>query len=186
MIRSVEISFIENSSVHIWGITAYGINRVRENVPDAENRRAFRKNSVNPVSFAHQLDTQRLRITAERNDWCDWIKCSGTERFRKKHGIFPDVVATRPDGVKIAIEVERTVKSKSRYPRIMGSHLHARKFGQWDEIFYLCPDARIKRRLENIYSEIEEVDYFGNSVKITDQHRQLFRFYSYDENWTGV
>ena len=186
MIRSVEISFIESSSAQIWGITAYGINSVREKIPDAENRRAFSKNSVNPVSFTHQLDIQRLRISAERSGWYDWTKCSGTERFSKKRGIIPDVVATRPDGVRIAIEVERTVKSKSRYPRIMGSHLHARKFGQWDEIIYLCPDARIKRRLENIYSEIEEVDYFGDSVKITDQHRQHFRFYSYDENWTGV
>ncbi len=186
MIRCVEISFIENSSAQIWGITAYGINSVREKIPDAENRRAFRKNSVNPVSFRHQLDIQRLRITAERSGWYDWTKCSGAERFSKKRGIFPDVVATRPDGVRVAIEVERTVKSKNRYPRIMESHLHARKFGQWDEIIYLCPDARIKRRLENIYSEIEEVDYFGNPVKITDQHRQHFRFYSYDENWTGA
>lgn len=186
MIRSVEISFIENASTQIWGITSYGINSVREKIPDAENRRAFSKRAVNPVSFTHQLDIQRLRISAERSGWYDWTKCSGAERFSKKRGIFPDVVATRPDGMRIALEVERTVKSKSRYPKIMGAHLHARKFCQWDEIIYLCPDARIKRRLENIYSEIEQVDYFGNTVKITDQHRQHFRFYSYDENWTGI
>ena len=183
LVRCSEISFLGDSVNEIWGISKHGITRVQEFFGYGESRPVFNKSFVNPTSLLHQMDIQRLRIAAERNGWKNWRK-SRRGAIAKKGENHPDAIAVRPDGVKVAIEVERTIKSKGRYPDILAAHLHSRKLGYWDEIFYFCPDAKVKRRLERIFSEIQEVKYFGNSVKISDEHRAPFRFYAYDDDWT--
>ncbi len=183
LIRKVEVSFLEDSASEIWGITRHGIARVQENLNIAESRTAFNKRAVNPTSFSHQLDIQRIRIVAERGGWQNWGRYSGSDGLLQKGQIYPDAVAVRPNGSKIAIEVERTIKTKDRYPRIMAAHLHGRKVGRWDQIYYMCPNAQVKMRLERIFSKISEIHYFGSTINITEAHRQPFQFFVYDENW---
>ncbi len=184
LIKSAEVSFLPNSADEVWGITNSGITAVQTFLGVEEQRKVFNKRSVNPNSFSHQLDIQRLRVRAERSGWSSWSRLVGRENFIQKGEKYPDAIAKRLDGVKVAIEVERTIKTKNLYPRIMASHLHARKHGKWDEIYYFCPNNQIKRRLVQIYSAITEVKYFGNNVKITDEHRRPFQFFTYDEDWT--
>lgn len=182
LIRCAEVSFLGDSANEIWGISQHGIKFVQEMTGCSDSRPAFNKRSVNPSSLLHQIDIQRLRIKAERNGWKNWMK-SRPSGAVKKGEVFPDATAVRPDGVRVAIEMERTIKSKKRYPDILKSHLHSRRLGHWDEIYYFCPDVQLKRRLERTFSQIQEVRYFGKSVKITDEHRKPFRFYVYDDDW---
>ncbi len=182
MVRSAEVTVLETKTADVWGISKQGVGITQERFRIEASGMAFSKRNVNPVSFTHHLDIQRLRISAERNGWTDWRRYGSS--FYHKTQIRPDAVATRPDGISAAIEVERTVKSKRRYPKIMASHLHSRKQGRWDVICYLCPDSGLKLRLERIFAGISEVSYFGSNVKITDEHRRLFQFYSYDDDWT--
>ena len=184
LIRNVEVSFLKNSKDEVWGITKPGIMMVQEVLGTEEPRRALDKRTIKPISFNHHLDIQRLRVKAERCGWHGWRRMIGSESFIGKSEKIPDAIAKRQDGARIAIEVERTIKSKRRYPGILASHLHARKNCKWDEIYYFCPDSQSKRRLERIFLEITEVKYFQNTVKITDEHFQPFGFYSYDDDWT--
>ena len=183
LIRNVEVSFLKNSKDEVWGITKPGVMMVQEALGTEEPRRAVDKRTIKPISFNHHLDIQRSRVKAEHCGWHSWRRMIGSEGFIRKSEKIPDATAKRPDGATIAVEVERTIKSKSRYPGILASHLHARKNCKWDEIYYFCPDAQSKRRLERIFLEISEVKYFGNTVKTTDEHFQPFRFYSYDDDW---
>ena len=183
LIRNIEVSFLKNSKDEFWGITKPGVRMVQEVLGTEEPRRAFDKRTIKPISFNHHLDIQRIRVKAERCGWHSWRRMIGSEGFVGKGEKIPDAIAKRPDGARIAIEVERTIKSKSRYPGILASHLHARKYCKWDEIYYFCPDAQSKRRLERIFLEITEVKYFGNTVKMTDEHFRQFRLYSYDDDW---
>ncbi len=183
MIRSIEVSFLENSASEIWGITSYGMTRMQEKLGMSDSRRAFTKRSINPTSVNHKLDLQRIRIQAERGGWRDWTKSSSSDHIVRRGYAYPDAVATRPDGMKVAIEIERTIKSKKRYPRIMASHLYSRKLGKWDRIYYMCPTVQIKSRLERIFSEVAEVAVSGSIVKMTDSHREPFQIFTYDEDW---
>lgn len=184
LIRSSEISFVAESTNEVWGISNAGNMQVQQILGIQENRKVFNKRMVNPNSFGHHLDVQRIRLKAEHSGWRDWRRLTGTEKLFQKGEKVPDAIAKRSDGSTVAIEVERTIKSKNRYPGIMAAHLHARKCGKWDETYYLCPDIQLKKRLERVFSEITEVKYFGNTVKMNDKHRELFHFYSYDEDWS--
>ena len=185
MIRSVAYDFLSTPDNEIWGITQHGLTQVKQSTGISDDsKRTFYKGRVSPTSFRHTTDIQRLRIYAERSGWINWKKPSRIDNLNKDGFIYPDAIATRPEGLQVAIEVERTLKSKKRYRNILVSHLHSRKQRYWDEIYYFCPDAQITARLKRLFSEISELDYFGTTVKVTDQHRSLFQIYTYGDNWT--
>ena len=166
----------------IWGISKFGMHQVLENEQITDERPIFYKSAVNPISMRHRLDIQNLRIASERGGWSGW-ESHFHKRINRKHDIYPDAVAVRPDGVRVAIEVERTVKQESRYRSILIAHLNARKLRRWDEIYYLSPTAKISKRLKRIFLDISEVQYMEKVIALGDEHKKPFRFYSYDQNW---
>ena len=103
---------------------------------------------------------------------------------KKKTGIVPDAIATHPDGATIAIEVERTVKSVTRYSKIVTAHLGALKYHRWNKVYYLCPDPKVANRLRKIFGEISEVEFAGKMVPVPENFRSLFVIYLYDDDWT--
>ena len=52
-------------------------------------------------------------------------------------------------------------------------------------IYYLSPDRATANRLRQIYTEIDEVNFEGWVTAITDEHRHMFRFFTYDDDWTN-
>ena len=50
-------------------------------------------------------------------------------------------------------------------------------------IYYLSPDRATANRLRQIYTEIDEVNFEGWVTAITDEHRDMFRFFTYDDDW---
>ena len=51
-------------------------------------------------------------------------------------------------------------------------------------IYYLSPDRATANRLRQIYTAIDEVNFEGSVTAITDEHRDMFRFFTYDDDWT--
>ncbi len=183
LIRNHQFPTGFSSTEQIWGITRRGVSLVQETDRNIESRPVFYKSSVNRTSMNHQLDIQRLRLIAEGKGWRGWKK-SERNSVKKKGEVYPDAVAVRPDHSRIAIEVERTIKSYDRYPGILVAHLIARKNRKWDEIYYFSPDAKMSRQLEKAFSEISEANHLGEALKINDAHRAPFRFLTYDDDWT--
>ena len=183
--RREQYSFGYSSSEEIWGITTHGVRQVQESSDGLEPMPHFIKRMVNPTSMSHQLDIQRLRVVAESNGWRNWQRNPTSEL--KRSGIkYPDAVVVRPDGLRVAIEVERSVKKKEEYAQILVSHLESYKQRLWDKVYYLSPNIKTKERLQSIFNQMKEVTYFGQVVRLNDDYRMLFQFCTYDDNWSEI
>lgn len=182
-IRSHELKIGTSSTGEYWGIARKGIEEYQVVSGISADRPVFIKSMLNPKSILHRLDLQRLRLAAERAGWSQWHvpRPSG---ILKKDRIYPDATMLRPDGVRVAIEAERSIKRKGDYPKILAGHLGARRVGRWDLVYYLSPDKTTARRLERTFAEIDEVVFEGSGVAIGDEHRAVFRFHTYDDDWT--
>ncbi len=184
-IRSHELKIGSSSTGEYWGITRKGINEYQVMSGISAERPAFVKRMLNPKSILHRLDLQRLRLAAERAGWCQW-QMPRPARLMEKDHIYPDATVLRPDNVRVAIEAERSIKRKGDYGKIFAGHLGARRLGRWDMVYYLSPDQRTAKWLEKMYREIKEVDFEGSVVAISDEHRAVFRFFTYDDDWTEI
>ncbi len=179
LIRKTAIAGEYGPPTQVWGITAHGAAiAAQDNEPISA--RTFEPSKVNPVTMTHTLDVQRLQLRAEAAGW-KWKPIAG--ELSRSEAKYADAVATRPDGQKVAIEAERTVKTVKRYTEILVSHLEARKQGKWDWIYYLSHEAGIRDRVRRAFGEIDRVAWHGQSIKVTDTHRAPFKFFTYWEEW---
>ncbi len=184
VIRSYEFAITPRSTDLFWGITQKGVEQVQLDSGRTESRPSFTKRMLNPTNILHRLDVQRLRLVAEANGWRHWWS-EPTAGVSKKGEIRADAIVQRSDGLWVAVEVERMLKSKRRYPDVFARHLKAWRERRWDLIYYLCPDQKTASRLEKIFSEIAAVDFAGMEIGITNQHLSFLRFFTYDEEWTS-
>ena len=75
----------------------------------------------------------------------------------------------------MAIEIERTIKTRKRYQAIIREHLTQIRQGGWQVVFYLTPDG-MAARLKKVFDSIDHVVFDGQRVAIEDAHRKRFRF----------
>ena len=183
LIRCHELAIGSSSTGQYWGITRKGIHEYQLITGISSDRPVFYRKMLNPKSILHRLDLQRLRLTAEHNGWRNWrsVRPAG---LMEKGEIYPDATVIRPDNYRIAIEAERSIKSKDDYTKIFLGHLGVWRKRRWDMIYYLSPDRATADRLRKTYSEIGGVNFEGSVTAITDEHRDMFRFFTYDDDWT--
>ena len=128
----------------------------------------------------HHLDLQQARYQAEALGWKNWLP--GNQ--------LPKGIAKRPDAIAkdslqldtIAIELERTIKTKKRYEVIFSTYLQAIKRGDYASVHYVCPDPEFAKRLKRMFQLINSVPVSGQRVKILDKHRAKFPVFSL-KNW---
>lgn len=169
-------------SYSLWGITRDGIAQVLKeediNVPVW-----FQPSRLSAWGMAHHLEKQKARIILERKGCQFWENCDrgefSAEYQKLKHR--PDGIITFPSGAKVAIEVERKIKTPKRYSSIMAVHLVQRSKQTWHYIYYILPDELTKKRIEKIFNDIKEISVQSSRVQITEQHRSIFRFLTMDE-----
>lgn len=166
----------------LWGITRSGIAQVLQR-EDASVPPWFQISKVSAWSMFHHLDKQKARLILESKGCQFWENCDrgefASEYQKRKHR--PDGIITLPSGLKVAIEVERKIKSPKRYSSIMAEHLIQRSKNSWHYIYYVLPDEITRKRLEKIFNEITVVTANSSPVTITEQHRRIFRFFTMDE-----
>ena len=86
----------------------------------------------------------------------------------------PDAVATNTEDQRIAVEVERHVKTMKRYESIFADYLQAIKRGDYHAVHYVCPDVRLAMALQRLFNLIQAVPLLGQRVPISDKHRARF------------
>lgn len=179
LIRKAAIAGEYGPPILIWGITPHGAAiAARDN--ESISSRTFEPSKVKPTTMTHTLDVQRLQLRAESAGW-KWKPIVG--ELSRSEAKYADAVATRLDGQKVAIEVERTVKTIKRYAEILVAHLEARKQGKWDWIYYFSHESGIRDRVSRAFGEIDRVAWHGQSIKVTDAHRAPFKYFTYWEEW---
>src|SRR5437763_799758 len=104
----------------LWGITLAG-QRFCLQDGDEESTKFFNPAKISSSTLEHYLDIQRIHIALEKAGWKSFEYPDKTPRPHLKGGnlapenqytIRPDLLATNPDAIRGAIEVERFVKSE--------------------------------------------------------------------------
>ena len=157
----------------VFGITPTGVNRSTASIASPEHQLGRLKSA----NIAHSLAVQRVRIIAERAGWRDFVP--GRALYKKGLGlpIIPDALATDPQGRRVAIELERNVKSATRRAEVISGHVVAiaqRK--HWHRVLYVCDDRTDKTRLRDQYMSLTEIKTPAGIAKFTDAHRERFEF----------
>lgn len=113
-------------SLTLWGITQDGIAVVLQ-PEDTIFPARFEPAKLKGWSLNHHLDNQRAHLILAQKGATNWIngdRNTFLNQFKVKHR--PDGLITLPNGKRIAIETERSLKTKARYQQIIASHLRAR------------------------------------------------------------
>ena len=184
-IRRHSLPLAAGRALTVWGITAQGLAHAFDLDEPHRPRASFQASSLSPARMAHRLDLQKMRVRAEGAGWREWTAdylCGPL----KAGANYPDAVAMRPDGARVAVEIERTVKSTKRYAALIVQHLLGRRNRRWDYIYYLSPTRDLARRIERIFGSIERIAHDGRRIALTPGHREPFRFFGYDDDWTAA
>lgn len=160
------------SEATLWGITPHGLAFAWDEKESLQERPYFDTSRVTVSRVPHQVDLQRARVAAEAAGWTEWTR---GERLGFKAELRPDAIAVRPDGVRVALEVERTIKTTKRYQVIIREHMKNITAGRYGGVLYLCPE-QVTPRLSRIFDAIEYVVIDGERVKLEDKHRRRFKF----------
>lgn len=155
-----------------WGITPHGLAFSWDEAEEIEDRPRFEPSRLSLSRVPHQIDLQRARLAAEAAGWTDWQR---GERLGFSPPIRPDALATTPRGVRVAIEVERTIKTRQRYQQILGSHLEAIRAGHWLAVIYLTPEG-MASRLRRVVEAVPYILESGERKELNDSHRRRFKF----------
>ena len=175
----IKAYYVEDLKYKIWGITPDGLLMAWQEDETMQNRSYFQPSKIKPVMMQHHLDLQQARLNAEQASWQDWYLGSLLPRQIGKR---PDAIVTKLNQQIIAVELERTVKTKKRYEAIFSYYLQAIKQGQYQSVHYVCPSPEFATRLKRLFNLIESVPVAGERVKIQDKHRQKLPVFSLD-NW---
>ena len=170
----------------LWGITDQGLIKCTEPTDTADFQH-FEPSKIKTWTMIHHLMNQEVRIYLERNGWSHWQNAD-RYTFRKKYPVphRPDALIIAPNGHTIAIETERTLKTKPRYQEILKSHLLAKKNKYWSKVIYVVPDSKTKIALTNRFNNITYVNMNGSRITLTDDHRKTFHIFTLEEMKTLV
>jgi hypothetical protein len=161
----------------LWGITPQGI--VMTAYGDGCTKpwvtsQYFEPSKLKLLGIPHKLAIQEARLCAERARWGEW-----TPGFRLPHEfpVRPDARVLDPAGRKIAVEIERTVKTQKRYAAIFANYLQQIKAGEFDLVHYVCPDAELAPRLARLFGDIKAVPVWNERVPLQERHRARFQVF---------
>ena len=181
--KLIKSHYVPDLKFKIWGITQMGLLYSWGEKEKMETRYGFEPSKIRPVMIQHHLDLQVARFQAESAGWVNWIPGN----------LLPKEIAKRPDAVvdnfsaekKIAVELERTIKTKKRYEAIFSIYLQAIKRGEYHSVHYVCPDAEFAVRMKRMFMLITSVPVAGDRVQLNEKHRARFPVYSLDQ-WPPV
>lgn len=167
--------------ISLWGITNDGLSIVVK-PEDAIFPPRFEPTKLKAWMLDHHLDNQTARLALEQQGATEWIngdRNNFLNQFNVKHR--PDGLITLPNGQRVAIETERSLKTKARYQQIMTSHLLARTNELWFSVYYVLPDVQKKLSLMKIFESIKFVIINSKPIEIEARHRNVFQFFTLDE-----
>ncbi len=174
----------------LHGITAQGLAYAWDLDEEPESRTPWEPSKTNPLFVPHQIDTQKVRIKAEQHGWRGWKPARSLMRLGLPK--LPDAEAASLDGERIAIEIEREIKTDKRYQAVIGAYVvQMKKDQRWQRVDYLCPDENFAARLARIFGRLQQIrlegkqGQAGKTGALTQPHLDRFRFYALDEWPTG-
>lgn len=168
-------------NLKIWGLTPTGTLLATDL---DEDLKFFEVSRLKPITIAHSLALQRVKVVALG---CEWEQWESSSRMLKKANEsrstwiqVPDAVARSPKGRKVAIELERTAKTPKRYIEILANYAEMISMGVIDEVVYVCPE-QLTTRLKRLFHRIEKIIFKGKAIPTPIGLLERFYFISYEE-----
>jgi hypothetical protein len=151
----------------VWGITWDGICHIGK----TEESHKFEPSKFNELTAIHHYNIQQLKIILSRKGYnLIPLKRDSVGSSEKT----PDGIIKK-ENTTIAIELERTVKTKSRYKNIWGGYIKDIRNGKYHQIQYFMPNQRTQN-LPKIFNMTETIIIDNKSLRFTDELKSFFRF----------
>ena len=178
--KEVNLPSVEepHKTYKIIGITSQGMAEI-----GFTDRRGFELSKLKHSQLLHKFLCQQVHLQAISENqkfisgrWLtdEWFGGRNTKR--------PDAIIITQDNQKIAIEAERTIKSKYRYQQIIVQYLKMIKANQISKVRYVMPDESKKIMVEKAIKSIKSVTVSTNGQKrqfnLTEDVWRWFEFQS--------
>lgn len=146
----------------VWGITVLGVKEITSLSGDLSDQSAFMPSRVSLSTLEHSLDIQRVHAM------CDNLGLDfqvGRELgSRAEADKVPDAII-HLGGERIAVEVERTLKSTGRYDAIIYNYLKAIKAETYQHVLYVMPDTKRYQQIQRVIFNLGEITMDINGRK---------------------
>ena len=161
----------------VWGITWDGICEIGHT---DENRR-FESSKFNELTAIHHYNLQELKLLLLEKG----VTMTATKRAHigTTHKT-PDGIIKRDNQI-IAIELERTVKTKQRYQIIWGNYIEEIRNGRYSAVQYFLPNNRTQN-IPKIFDQTKTIIISKKSVSFTPELRQVFKFTDISSKISGT
>jgi hypothetical protein len=166
------------NSIVLWGITPNGIHEAIGKDENINDWTYFEPSKINLNTLEHQFDVQRIHALCVRQNLDfipGWSLGSRADNDKVPDGII--ITGTN----RIAIEVERNVKTKRRYDAIIYNYLKAIKAGKYTKVLYIAPTSEKCQQIKKVFYEIGKITMKINGVnkllKLSpEKHLRFFEF----------
>lgn len=161
----------------LWGITMQGLARV-VNADDPVFPAYFEPGKLRHWTLEHRLLNQRVRIALEEKGGTGWLNGDRGTFMARYPGVRhrPDGIITLSSGAIVAVETERSLKTRARYITIINSHLAASDAGRWHYAMYVMPDDKTLVSLGRLFDSIRTVMRNSFPVPFDAKNREMFLF----------
>lgn len=161
----------------LWGITMPGLARV-VNADDPVFPAYFEPGRLRYWTLEHRLLNQRVRIALEEKGGTGWLNGDRGAFMARHPGVRhrPDGIITLGSGAIVAVETERSLKTRARYINIINSHLAASDAGRWHYAMYVMPDDKTRESLSRLFDSIRTVIRNNAPVPFDAKNREMFLF----------
>lgn len=161
----------------LWGITMPGLARV-VNANDPVFPAYFEPGKLRHRTLEHRLLNQRVRLALEEKGGTGWLNGDRGGFMARYSGVRhrPDGIITLSSGAIVAVETERSLKTRARYITIINSHLTASDAGRWHYVMYVMPDDKTKESLVRLFGSIRTVMRNSVPVPFDAKIREMFLF----------
>jgi hypothetical protein len=144
-------------------LTAHGAALVD---PQSES---YQQGRVASSSIAHSIDVQRARLLFEKAGWSAW---TSERRLREeaarevRAGVrvgdrawpkVPDAVGTSAKGHRVAVEMERTIKTSKTYELIAGQYAAMFDRGVVNQVQYVVTSRKVRDALKAKFAALQTV-----------------------------
>ncbi len=161
----------------LWGITMPGLARV-VNVVVPVFPAYFEAVKLRNRTLDHRLLNQRIRLALEEKGGMGWLNGDRGAFMARYPGVRhrPDGIITLSSGAIIAVETERSLKTRARYISIINNHLAASDAGRWHYAMYVMPDEKTRVSLGRLFDSIRTVMRNSVPVPFDAKNREMFLF----------
>lgn len=169
-------------------IPIYGLAPLGAALSPDPGTKPHSRGRIDASRVMHRIDSQTIRAKGEGAGWTAWrserdllAQALADREAGAPWRKVPDAVAIRPDGRRMAIEIERNVKSPKRYADLIVAYLQEIKAGRYDGVYFLAPDRGIAEAIPRSMRRVAYLQVMGERVPMDGKYLARFKFYEYDQ-----